>query len=160
MVSNLYFFSQILYKRFSNNVIIRLIGKWAQPEGGGGMRPVGGLAYYISPPESLAEALADPLQGICYFIFIISACGYFSRMWIDVSGASPKDVVKQLRDQGLVVNGYRTESMISVFNRYIPVAAACGGMIIGLISIFSDLIGVIGSGTGILLAVSIVYGYY
>jgi protein transport protein SEC61 subunit alpha len=33
-------------------------------------------------------------------------------------------------------------------------------MIIGLLSIFSDLIGVIGSGTGILLAVSIVYGYY
>lgn len=33
-------------------------------------------------------------------------------------------------------------------------------MIIGLISIFSDLIGVIGSGTGILLSVSIIYGYY
>lgn len=33
-------------------------------------------------------------------------------------------------------------------------------MIIGLISIFSDLVGVIGSGTGILLSVSIIYGYY
>jgi protein transport protein SEC61 subunit alpha len=47
-----------------------------------------------------------------------------------------------------------------VLNKYIPVAAALGGMIIGLISIFSDLMGVIGSGTGILLAVSIIYGYY
>jgi protein transport protein SEC61 subunit alpha len=33
-------------------------------------------------------------------------------------------------------------------------------MLIGLISIFSDLMGAIGSGTGILLAVSIIYGYY
>jgi len=47
-----------------------------------------------------------------------------------------------------------------VLNKHIPVAAACGGMIIGLISIFSDLVGVIGSGTGILLSVSIIYGYY
>ena len=45
-------------------------------------------------------------------------------------------------------------------NKYIPTAAYLGGMIIGLISIFSDLMGAIGSGTGILLSVSIIYGYY
>lgn len=33
-------------------------------------------------------------------------------------------------------------------------------MCIGLISIFADLLGAIGSGTGILLSVSIIYGYY
>lgn len=33
-------------------------------------------------------------------------------------------------------------------------------MCIGLISIFADLLGAIGSGTGILLSVSILYGYY
>ena len=60
----------------------------------------------------------------------------------------------------MMISGYQDNQILVVLNRYIPVAAACGGMIIGLISIFSDLIGVIGSGTGILLAVSIVYGYY
>lgn len=60
----------------------------------------------------------------------------------------------------MMISGYQDNQVLTVLNRYIPVAAACGGMIIGLISIFSDLIGVIGSGTGILLAVSIVYGYY
>jgi protein transport protein SEC61 subunit alpha len=45
-------------------------------------------------------------------------------------------------------------------NRYIPIAAILGGMCIGLISIFADLLGAIGSGTGILLSVSILYGYY
>jgi protein transport protein SEC61 subunit alpha len=60
----------------------------------------------------------------------------------------------------MTISGYQDSSTITVLNKYIPVAAACGGMIIGLISIFSDLMGAIGSGTGILLAVSIIYGYY
>lgn len=59
-----------------------------------------------------------------------------------------------------MISGYQDNQVLTVLNRYIPVAAALGGMIIGLLSIFSDLIGVIGSGTGILLSVSIVYGYY
>jgi protein transport protein SEC61 subunit alpha len=49
---------------------------------------------------------------------------------------------------------------VQTLNKYIPTAAYLGGMLIGLISIFSDLMGAIGSGTGILLAVSIIYGYY
>jgi protein transport protein SEC61 subunit alpha len=57
----------------------------------------------------------------------------------------------------MMISGYQDGQLLTVLN---PVAAACGGMIIGLISIFSDLIGVIGSGTGILLSVSIIYGYY
>lgn len=60
----------------------------------------------------------------------------------------------------MTIAGYQDTSTISVLNKYIPVAAALGGMIIGLISIFSDLVGAIGSGTGILLSVSIIYGYY
>ena len=73
---------------------------------------------------------------------------------------SPRDIAKKLKDDGMMISGYPESQMLSVLNRYIPVAAACGGMIIGLISIFSDLVGVIGSGTGILLSVSIIYGYY
>ena len=33
-------------------------------------------------------------------------------------------------------------------------------MCVGLITIISNLLGAIGSGTGILLSVSIIYGYY
>lgn len=58
------------------------------------------------------------------------------------------------------IAGHQDISTINVLNKHIPVAAALGGMIIGLISIFSDLVGAIGSGTGILLSVSIIYGYY
>jgi protein transport protein SEC61 subunit alpha len=35
-----------------------------------------------------------------------------------------------------------------------------GGMCIGLLTIFADFMGAIGSGTGILLAVTIIYEYF
>ena len=39
-------------------------------------------------------------------------------------------------------------------------AAAFGGMCIGALTVVADLLGAIGSGTGILLAVTIIYQYY
>ena len=39
----------------------------------------------------------------------------------------------------------------------IPTAAAFGGAILGLLSVAADLSGAIGSGTGILMAVTIIY---
>jgi len=44
--------------------------------------------------------------------------------------------------------------------RYIPIAATFGGMCIGALTIVADFMGAIGSGTGILLAVTIVYGLF
>merc|ERR1712098_121223 len=80
--------------------------------------------------------------------------------WIDVSGASPKDVAKDMQSNGTFMPGHRESSMITVLNRYIPIAATCGGVCIGLLTIFADLVGAIGSGTGILMAVTIIYQYF
>lgn len=44
--------------------------------------------------------------------------------------------------------------------RYIPTAAAFGGLCIGGLSVMADFLGAIGSGTGILLAVTIIYQYF
>ena len=52
---------------------------------------------------------------------------------------------------------YRETSLLSVLNTYIPTAAALGGMCIGALTVVADFLGAIGSGTGILLAVTIVY---
>lgn len=143
LVSNLYFLSQILYKKFNHNILVRLLGRW-EATASGQSKPVGGVAYYISPPTSLTDLVLDPIHGTFYICFIMLSCGFFSRTWIDVSGSSPRDVAKQLRDQGLSVGGYRDSSMIAVLNRYIPTAATFGGMCIGLLSVSADLMGAIG----------------
>jgi protein transport protein SEC61 subunit alpha len=159
-VSNLYFFSQILYKKFKGNFIVSLLGKWQEYDMHGHSAPVGGLAYYISPPRDLYEVIKDPFHTIFYMAFVLSACAIFSKIWIDVSGSSARDVAKQLMEQDMIIEGMREESMVRHLNRYIPTAAAFGGMCIGALSVFADFMGAIGSGTGILLAVTIIYQYF
>ena len=43
-----------------------------------------GLAYYISPPQTLADLAHDPLHAVLYLIFILSSCALFSKTWIEV----------------------------------------------------------------------------
>ena len=99
LVSNLYFFSQILYKRYRNNFIIKLLGQWQDVEAGHSV-PIGGLVYYISPPNNILEIARDPFHTIFYIAFILISCALFSKTWIDVSGSGVSDVAKNLTDQG------------------------------------------------------------
>lgn len=67
------------------------MGRWAEVEGMPGTSvPVGGLAYYISPPTTVAEILKDPVHAVVYITFILTACALFSKTWIEVSGSSAK----------------------------------------------------------------------
>lgn len=162
LVSNLYFISQLLFKRFRNNFLVGLLGTWQETEFGGHMYPIGGLVYYISPPTSLMDAATNPVHTIFYIAFMLSACALFSKTWIEVSGSSASDVAKQLKEQQMFFLGKRdnAQSLKKELNRYIPIAAAFGGMCIGALTIVADFMGAIGSGTGILLAVTIIYQYF
>lgn len=159
LVSNLYFFSQLLYQRFKSNMLVNLLGQWKDLDYGGESIPVGGLAYYISPPLDFMHILTDPLHAICYVLFVLGSCGLCSKYWIEVSGSSPRDVAKMLRDRQIMFKGtlYRESSLLSTLNIYVPIAAVFGGMCIGMLTIVADFLGAIGSGTGILLAVTIIY---
>lgn len=162
LVSNLYFISQMLASRFAGNFIVNILGVWDSVPGGGPARsyPTGGLCYYLSPPESFSHVGQDPIHAVLYIAFMLGSCAFFSKTWIEVSGSSAKDVAKQLKEQNMVMRGHRETSMIKELNRYIPTAAAFGGLCIGALSVFADFLGAIGSGTGILLAVTIIYQYF
>lgn len=162
LVSNLFFFSQLLYKKFPSNIFISLFGTWQTYENSPQSFPVGGLCYYLSPPSSLSEFFIDPLHFFFYIAFVLGTCALFSRTWIEVSGSAPRDVARQLLEQKMVIVGHRAseQATIAYLKRYIPTAAAFGGLCIGFLSVSADFMGAIGSGTGILLAVSIIYQYY
>ncbi|KAM7503904.1 hypothetical protein LguiB_002808 [Lonicera macranthoides] len=160
LVSNLYFISQLLYRKYSGNFLVNLLGKWKESEYSGQSIPVGGLAYYITAPSSLADVAANPFHALFYIVFMLSACALFSKTWIEVSGSSARDVAKQLKEQQMVMPGHRESNLQKELNRYIPTAAAFGGMCIGALTVLADFMGAIGSGTGILLAVTIIYQYF
>lgn len=121
----------------------------------------------MSPPHTLAEVVLDPIHTALYILFTLSACALFSKTWIEVSGSGPRDVAKQLKDQQMIMAGSGSGaagrgdgSMYKELKRVIPTAAIFGGAVIGLLSVATDLVGALGSGTGILLAVTIIYGYF
>lgn len=138
---------QVLFKRYGGNIFVQLLGRWKDVESGGSV-PVGGLAYYVSPPRNFTDVLADPFHATFYIVFMLSACALFAKLWIEISGSGPKDVARQLRDQKVHIRGTREAGMVNYLNHYIPTAAAFGGMCVGALSIFADLLGAIGSGTG------------
>jgi protein transport protein SEC61 subunit alpha len=161
LVSQLFLFSQVLYKRFGDNILVALLGRWELSQYGGSQSvPVGGIVYYISPPANLNEMVSDPIHALLYIVFMLSSCALFSRVWINVSGSSAKDVADDLKRQNMVLKGHRELKMETTLNKYIPTAAAFGGMCIGGLTVIADFLGAIGSGTGILLAVTIIYQYF
>uniref|UniRef100_A0AAA9TMH5 SEC61 translocon subunit alpha 1 n=2 Tax=Bovidae TaxID=9895 RepID=A0AAA9TMH5_BOVIN len=87
------------------------------------------------------------LMNLIATIFVFAVVIYFQ-------------VAKQLKEQQMVMRGHRETSMVHELNRYIPTAAAFGGLCIGALSVLADFLGAIGSGTGILLAVTIIYQYF
>uniref|UniRef100_A0A8C6B218 Translocon Sec61/SecY plug domain-containing protein n=1 Tax=Monodon monoceros TaxID=40151 RepID=A0A8C6B218_MONMO len=122
--------------------------------------PVGGLCYYLSPPESMGAIFEDPVHVVVYSIFMLGSCAFLSKMWVVVSCSSAKDVAEQLKEQQIVMRGHRDTSVVHELNRCIPIAAAFGNLCIGALSVLADFLGAIGSGTGILLAITIIYQYF
>lgn len=114
----------------------------------------------MSPPHTVKSALLDPIHTVIYITFMLSACALFSKTWIEVSGSGPRDVAKQLKEQQMVMAGHREQSMYKELKRVIPTAAALGGAVLGVLSVTADLMGALGSGTGILMAVTIIYSYW
>eukprot|EP00808_Paulinella_micropora_P014925 g56779.t1 len=162
LVSNVYFISQLLYKTYPRNVLVGLLGRWYDIPGDHRPYavPVGGLAYYLSPPHSFSDALWDPVHALFYTVLVLISCAFFSKAWVEACGSSARDVAKQLRSLDMTIKGFRESSVVTVLERYIPTAATLGGMVVGLLTVLADLLGAIGSGTGILLAVTIIYNYY
>lgn len=158
LVSNVFMASQVMWSRMGSNFITNILGRWQVTPSGRNL-PVGGLVYYMSAPRSFEEVIRDPIHTILYIVFVLSTCAFLSYSWLSVSGQGPSDVAKQLKDQGLTIQGFRQDSMVTQLRRYIPTAAAFGGLCVGALTIFADFMGAIGSGTGILLSVGIILQY-
>jgi len=160
LTSHIYIVSQMLFHRFPENFLVKLLGVWEPMDESSQLAATSGFAYYISPPRTVRAAFVDPIHTILYILFMTSVCAIFSKTWIEVSGSGPRDIAKQLKDQQLVMAGHREGSMYKELKRVIPTAAALGGAVLGLLSVTADLMGAIGSGTGILMAVTIIYYYW
>jgi preprotein translocase subunit SecY len=122
----------------------------------------GGLMYYLSPPRSLTTILQEWDRALIYLIVLIVICIVFALLWIEMTNMGPKAVAKQLQQSGMQIPGFRKDIRIveKVLERYIPQVTVMGGAAVGLLSAFADFTGALGTGTGILLTVGIVFRMY
>ena len=75
--------------------------------------PVGGLCYYMSPPENFTHMIADPIHALFYIVFMLGSCAFFSKTWIDVSGSSAKDV-----SSNLLPNMTHSDYVLHLYHQY------------------------------------------
>jgi len=165
LFANVFFFSQLLWSQMGapppgTNILFQILGDYNRTESG--IQPVGGLAYFVTPPNNILSVAAEPVRAAVYLAILVAFCAVFSLIWLEVGGLGPSTVAKQLMDSGMQIPGYRRSGrpIESILKRYIPVVTILGGVIVGLIAGIADFLGVFGTGTGILLSVGIIYQYY
>ncbi len=138
-------------------------------------QPVDGFAYFATAlPSPLLFAggyaqyltfLAQPREIIhvfTYGISLIILCVLFGWFWIESTGMSAANVAGQLQRAGLQIPGFRQDPRITekILERYIPVITILGSLFVGILAWFADITGALGTGTGILLTVGILYRFY
>jgi preprotein translocase SecY subunit len=165
LFANVYFFSQLLWSQMGTpapgtNLLFQIIGDYNRTSDG--VTPVGGLAYFVTPPNNVLSVAAEPIRAAVYLAILVAFCAVFSLIWLEVGGLGPDKVAQQLMDSGMQIPGYRRSGrpIVAILKRYIPVVTVLGGIVVGLIAGIADFLGVFGTGTGILLSVGIIYQYY
>jgi len=149
---------------------------------------LGGIATVVIPPYGLIQQLflqgfsptlldqmvqsittlqfvglgGSIIHAFLYIIILVVACVIFGRFWIELGGQGPDKVAEQLQRAGMHIPGFRRDPRVmkQVLDRYIPTITILGSAFVGVLAGFADLTGAIGSGTGILLTVGIVYRLY
>lgn len=137
-----------------------------------------GLMFFLNPIHSYTDWL-PPYVGsyypgittweiVLHFLtdaFILIAGGIvFAIFWVETTGMGSTRVAKQIQKSGMQIPGFRRNEQVieKVVSRYIPKVTVIGGAFIGVLTLIASMFGLIGGvgGTGMLLAVSIIYQLY
>ncbi len=131
--------------------------------------PLTGLVHYLNPPSNFIWNLLtfniifdEVLRVIIYTGFFVGASVIFSIFWMHSANMDSRAVAKQIQNSGMQIPGFRRDIRVveRVLDRYIPGLAVLGGAFVGLLAAFADFTGALAGGTGILLAVMIIYQLY
>lgn len=126
------------------------------------------LAQWVRAPNLVEAVITGTLSGTTiaqaavYLLIMTGGAVMFSWFWVQTSGLDARSQAKQMMSSGLQIPGFRRDQRVleRLLQRYITPLTVMGGIAIGLVAGIADLTGAIGTGTGILLTVMIVYRLY
>lgn len=124
--------------------------------------PLQRISDFLSTPNGIFAVAADPFRAVIYLVVLVLLCMGFASLWVNMTGMGPRNVAEQLDRSGMLIPGFRRDIRVMerVLSRYITGVTLLGGATVGALSAGADFMGALGSGTGILLTVSIMYSLY
>ncbi|VVB97976.1 Protein translocase subunit SecY [uncultured archaeon] len=124
----------------------------------------GTLAHwnFLSTATTPIFGIPEWAHALIYIIFLIGTSIIFGVFWSETSGMDSKSVAGQLGSAGLQIPGYRRDPRLleKVLEKYIGPLIITSSAAVGLLAGLADLTGALGTGTGILLTVGIMYKLY
>ena len=102
------------------------------------------------------------LHALVYITIFIIGSLIFGIFWVQTAGLDAKSQAKQIMASGLQIPGFRKDPRVleRLLQRYIWPLTIMGSIAVGILASVANLTGAMGSGTGILLTVMIVYNLY
>ncbi|MBW2963288.1 preprotein translocase subunit SecY [Candidatus Woesearchaeota archaeon] len=150
----------------------RLVERWVGHAtflgGFTGNTATSGLAAWVNSPDIVGLLikgglrLVDVGHSLVYMIIMILGAIIFSIFWMQTANMDARSQADQIMSSGLQIPGFRRDPRVleSILKRYIWPLTVMGGAAVGFLAAFADLTGALSRGTGILLAVMIVYRLY
>lgn len=129
---------------------------------------VSGISYWLHYSNVLDLAIKGGLswvhlvQGLIHIVVYAGLCTLFSVFWVKSSGMDSKAQARKIAGSGLQVAGFRQDIRIleAILDRYIMPLTVMGGIAIGLLASFTNLLGALVSGTAMLLVIMIMFQFY
>lgn len=131
-----------------------------------------GILYFITPVRvPLAQLLVvstpvfnipEVVHALIYVLFLSLSSILFGLFWVETSNMDAKSVAAQLTDSGMQIPGFRRDPRLleTILNKHILPLTIIGSFSVGFLAGTADLLGALGTGTGILLTVGILYKMY
>ncbi|OIO66318.1 preprotein translocase subunit SecY [Candidatus Woesearchaeota archaeon CG_4_10_14_0_2_um_filter_57_5] len=148
----------------------RLLQNWGHPFLGtfAGNSPASGLVLWMTPTNMVRAFLTGSMtsailwHSLAYISFMMIGCVIFSWFWVQTSGMDARSQAKQMISSGLQIPGFRRDERVleRLLERYIGPLTVMGAIAVGILAAVADIAGALSSGTGILLAVMIIFKLY
>lgn len=128
---------------------------------GGGQSTIAHINFIMNGVTPIF-GIPEWVHAIIYVLFLAFVSVLFGKFWAETSNMDTKGMTDQLIQSGMQIPGWRTDRRMleKILDKYIPPLIFLGSFLVGLLAGLADLTGALGTGTGILLTVSIFYRTY
>ncbi|BBD71917.1 preprotein translocase subunit SecY [Sulfodiicoccus acidiphilus] len=113
-------------------------------------------------PHSVYAVVVDPVGAAIYVVIFVVLSLLFGVLWVNVAGLDARTQAENLIESGVEIPGIRSNprALEGLLAKYIKPLTFYSSLIVGVIGSVATLLGVYGTGVGLLLAVTIAIQYY